>query len=66
MLQLFSIRVAECAAFLGKSFLSVRRVCFSRTFTNFCVCPSFRLGFKSRVEDLIVLVSDHCLPIYFS
>ena len=29
------------------------------------VCSSFPFGFKGRVWDWIVLISDHCLSIFF-
>ena len=29
------------------------------------VCSSFPFGFESGMWDLIVLISDHCLSIYF-
>ena len=32
---------------------------------QFCVCPSFPFGFKGGMWDMIVLVPDHCLSIYF-
>ena len=31
---------------------------------QFCVCP-FPFGIEGRMWLLIVLIPDHCLPIYF-
>ena len=31
-----------------------------------CVCTSFSFGFDAGMWDLIVLIPDHCLSIYFS
>ena len=33
---------------------------------QFFVCPSFPIGFEGRIWDLIVLIPDHCLSIYFT
>ena len=32
---------------------------------SICVCPSFPFGFDGGMGDLIVLIPDHCLYIYF-
>ena len=32
---------------------------------EFCVCPSFPFGFQGGIWDVIVLIPDHCLSIYF-
>ena len=32
---------------------------------SLCVCASFLFGFESGMWDLIVLIPDHCLSIYF-
>ena len=31
-----------------------------------CVCASFPFGFEGGMWDLIVLIPDHCLSIYFT
>ena len=31
-----------------------------------CVCPSFPFDIESGMWDVIVLIPDHCLSIYFS
>ena len=33
---------------------------------SFCVCASFPFGFQGGVWNLVVLIPDHCLSIYFS
>ena len=30
-----------------------------------CVCPSFPFGIEGRLWDVIVIIPDHCLSIYF-
>ena len=32
---------------------------------KFCVCPSFPFGIEGGMLDVIVLVPDHCLSVYF-
>ena len=32
---------------------------------KFCVCPSFPFGIKGGMWDVIVLIPNHCLSIYF-
>ena len=34
-------------------------------FIKFCVCPSFPSGIEGGMWDVIVLIPDHCLSIYF-
>ena len=34
-------------------------------FVKFCECPSFSSGIEDRTWVVIVLISDHCLSIYF-
>ena len=48
--------LARCCSFglLCVSFVSV-----------LCVCPSFPFGIVGRMLDVIVLIPDHCLSIYF-
>ena len=48
---------------LGKS-CSFCLLCMS--FINFCLCHSFPFGFEGEILDLIVLIPDHCLSIYFT
>ena len=39
---------------------------FLLTFYLFvCVCASFSFGFECAMWDLVVLIPDHCLSIYF-
>ena len=50
---------------------SVYCAIFSLTFIKsvcvcVCVCVIFPFGFESGMWDLVVLIPDHCLPIYFS
>ena len=33
---------------------------------NLCVCPSFPFGIEGGMWDVVVLIPDHCLSIYFS
>ena len=44
---------------------SVNCACLSWAFVKFCVCPSFPFGIEGRTWDVIVLIPDHCLSIYF-
>ena len=39
--------------------------CF-RTPIDLCVCPSFPFGFEDGMRDVIVLIPDHCLSVYFA
>ena len=39
--------------------------CLSWALVNFCVCPSFSFGIEGGMWDVIVLIPDHCLSIYF-
>ena len=48
---------------LGKSY-SFGLLSFANVI-NFCLCP-FSFGFEVGMLDLIVLISDHCLSVYFS
>ena len=34
-------------------------------FVKFCVCPSFPFGIEGGMWDVIVLILDHCLSVYF-
>ena len=33
---------------------------------KFCVCPSFPYGIEGGMWDVVVLISDYCLSIYFA
>ena len=33
---------------------------------KFCVCPSFPFGTEGGMWDVIILIPDHCLSIYFT
>ena len=51
---------------LGKS-CSFDSLCV--TFANiyqFCVCPSFPFGFEGGMLNLIALIPDHCLSMFFN
>ena len=50
---------------LGKS-CSFGLLCVSFVNVTSCVCPSFPFGFECGMWDLIVLIPDHCISIYFS
>ena len=39
--------------------------CHLQAFVKFCGCPSFPFGIEGRVWDLIVLIPDHCLSVYY-
>ena len=39
---------------------------FSESLSNWVCALLFPLGFKSKMWDIIVLVSDHCLSFYIS
>ena len=32
---------------------------------QFCVCPSFLSGVEGWIWDVIVIIPDHCLSIYY-
>ena len=38
---------------------------FHERLSFLCVCPSFPFGFEGGMWDLLVLIPDHCLSIYF-
>ena len=38
---------------------------FRERLSFFCVCSSFHFDFEGGTWDLIVLIPDHCLSIYF-
>ena len=64
MLLVFSSRVAECPPVWEKLFIRFTVRVF-RERLSVCVCSSFLFGFKGRMWDLIVLIPDHFLSIYF-
>ena len=45
---------------------SVYCACLSLTFITCCMCPSFPFGIGVGMWDVIVLIPDHCLSIYFT
>ena len=54
------------ATCLGKSCLfGLLCVSFVNVYQLLCVCPSFPFGIEGGMWDLIVLIPDHCLSIYF-
>ena len=53
---------------LGKSCsfgYSVNCTCLSLALVKFCVCPSFHFGIEGGLWDVIVLIPDHYLSVYF-
>ena len=66
MLLPFSIRVAEWPPVWARAVHSVNCMCLSLALVKFCVCPSFHFGIEVGMWDVIVLIPDHCLSIYFS
>ena len=40
-------------------------MCLSWVLVKFCLCPSFPFGVEGGKWDLIVLIADHCLSVYF-
>ena len=65
MLLSFSIRVAERPPVWEKAVHSVNCVCLSWALVKLCVCP-FPFGVEIWLWDVIVLILDHCLSIYFT
>ena len=51
---------------LKRAVHSVYCACLSWAFVKFCVCPSFPFCTEGRMWDVIVLIPDDCLSIYFS
>ena len=49
---------------LGKS-CSFGILCVFRKRLSIFVCLSFPFGFEGGMWDLIILIPDHCLSIYF-
>ena len=44
---------------------SVNCTCLSWELVKFCLCPSFPFGIEGGMWDVIVLIPDHNLSIYF-
>ena len=65
MLLPFSIKVAELPPVWERAVHSVNCACLSWALVKFCVCPSFPFGTEGWMWDVIVLIPDHCLCIYF-
>ena len=61
----FSIRVAELPPVWERAVHSVNCVYLSWAFVKFCAYPSFPFDIYGGMWDLIVLILDHCLSIYF-
>ena len=52
---------------LGKSCsFGLLCVCLSCTFIKYCVCPSFPSGFEGGMRNVIVLIPDHYVSMYFA
>ena len=51
---------------LGKICSFVNCKCLSWASVKFCVCPSFPFGTEGGMWDVIVLIPDYCLSIYFT
>ena len=64
MLLTFLMRVAECSPVWERAIHSVNCTCLSWGLVKFCGCP-FPFGIKGGMLDVIVLISDHCLSVYF-
>ena len=65
MLLPFSIGVAERTPVWGRAVHSVNCACLSWVLVKFCVCPFFPFGIEGGVWDVIVLIPDYCLSIYY-
>ena len=65
MLLPFSIRVAERPPVWERAVHSVNCTCLSWALVKFCVCPSFPFGIEGGIWNVMVLIPDHCLSIYF-
>ena len=66
MLLPFSVRVAEGPPVWERAVHMVNCACLSWALVKFCVCPSFPFGVEGGMWDVIVLIPDHCLYIYFA
>ena len=65
MLLLFSIRVAEWLPVWERAVHSVNCRCLLWALVKFCMCPSFPFSIEGGIRDVIVLIPDNCLSIYF-
>ena len=65
MLLPVSIRVAERPSIWERALHSVNCTCLSWALVKFSVCSSFPFGIEGGMWDVIVLIPDHCLSIYF-
>ena len=55
-----------CVSFVkAYHFVCVVCACLSWALVKFCTCASFSFGIKGGMWDVIVLIPDHCLSIYF-
>ena len=50
---------------LERAVHSVNCACLSWALVKFCVCPFFPFGIEGGMRDVIGLIPDHCLSIYF-
>ena len=54
------------ATCLGKKlFIRFAVRVFRECFFSVCRCSSFLFDFEGGMSDLIILIPDHCLSIYF-
>ena len=65
MFLLFAITVAGWPPVWERAVRSICCACLSCAFVNFRVCPSFPFGVEVGMWDVIILIPDHCLSIYF-
>ena len=65
MLLPFSVRLAERPPIWERAVHSVNCTCLSWALVKVCVCHSFSFGIDGGMLDVIVLIPDHCLSIYF-
>ena len=54
------------ATCLGKRCSFVNCMCLSWTLVTFCVCPSFPFAIEGGMWDVIILIPDYCIAIYFN
>ena len=66
MLLPFSFSVVERPPVWEGVVRSVYCACLSRSLVKFCVCPSFPFGNEGGMRDVIVLIPDHYLSVYFA
>ena len=65
MLLPFSIRVAEWPPVWQRAVHSVYSTCLSWAMVKYYVCPFFPFGIGGGMWDVIVLIPEHCLSVYF-